>query len=152
MKPSKMGSYENYAIGLATGVCLARTKAPTGRMDNVDLRALGAMVRFIGETLAASNPPGWSWGCWGQQERSPNQAIKRPVVCAWFGPGGEAGLQALVDGGFRGESQHLPSDRGIHGEAKSSWLMVVQEGERSLLLRGIKRQNVLLVRNSAQCH
>lgn len=33
----------------------------------------------------------------GQQERSPDLAIKRPVVYAWFGPGGEAGLQVLVD-------------------------------------------------------
>ena len=39
--------------------------------------------------------PPWSWGYRGQQERSPRLTIKRPDVCAWFGAGGEANLQAL---------------------------------------------------------
>lgn len=63
----------------------------------------------------------------GQQKGRFYLAIQRPNVCAWFGPGGEATLQALVDGELRGESQRLPFDRGVHGGAKSPWSMEVQE-------------------------
>jgi hypothetical protein len=97
-------------------------------MHNVGLRDWRSTVRFNDETLTASNPAGQlgrviagsrnsppTWRSNGQTFVHGSVQVERQFS------------KACVDGVFRGESQHLPFDRGFHRGVIFPWSMEVQE-------------------------